>query len=199
MTVEGKQQCLVYRTNASGSQVKLDGNGAGCQISLGVPVKVPPLPTVITVKSPPRLQIIFPKLVPIPQSNLNPLKEGVIFRETGSGGLAGISYETNLFSNGRVIKTYSFVFANDTNYETYQVSQEQVQQFLKGLKQQQFNQLTGLSYPTSAAVTDDLLNSLTSRDATATYYNFAVRIGSLPSSLNAVIRAWGQLLSGMAL
>ena len=197
VTVEGKQKCLVYRTNASGSQVKLDKSASlRCLV-----IKLS-----IFTRKPLHNEPVQP--VPISNSELSPpLKKGVIFQVIASytnyGGLSGTTYETKLFNDGRVIWIQTeFVGYGTTSQrttsqpETYQVSEQQVQKFLKVLEQQQFAQFKNLAY-------QDMRNephgffSFTSSDGTIAYTDITEY--GLPSSLKAVIQAWGKVLSGIAL
>ncbi|MGC1395792.1 MAG: hypothetical protein WA828_16165 [Coleofasciculaceae cyanobacterium] len=79
VTVEGGRQTFIYRTNESGSIVKLEPRGL--QGNNGT--------------------------VPIPRSEIQPLGAGVVFRAIASGGFAGIATETVLMNDGRVMQRAS--------------------------------------------------------------------------------------------
>lgn len=169
VTVEGGQQRLVYRTNENGSAIKLDEAAS----------KIGDAGTI--------------KPVPIPTSELPPpLKEGVIFRAIATGGIAGITTETNLLNDGRVIRVQ--VNGNGTTSQTHtsRISQQQVRQFQRVLKQQQFAQFNGLSYPAPNGAADFFTVTFTSRAATTRYTD--INQERLPRSLQAVIQAWNQVL-----
>lgn len=165
MTVEAGQQKLVYRTNENGSVVKLDEAATAAMLN-PVPIKATELPP--------------------------PLQEKVIFRVIASGGIAGSTYETNLFKDGRVVRV--LVNPNGTTSEQQtQISKQQVKQFKKLLKQQEFKQFKNLSYPTPSGAANYITVTLTSKDATTRYTD--INQDRLPSSLRAVLQAWEQLVA----
>src|SRR5207237_1904369 len=77
VVVEGGRQTLGYRTNETGSLIKLE-KGATKGSSKGVPIPKSELPP--------------------------PLSEGVVFRAIATGGFMGRTYETRLMSDGTVIR-----------------------------------------------------------------------------------------------
>lgn len=165
VTVEGGQRTLVYRTNDSGSVIKLEGQGNPGNGGA----------------------------VPIPQSELPPpLKQREVFRAITSGGIAGISYQTTLMNDGRVIRVELSRNNNSSSQrEIRQISQQQVQRFEQLLKRQNFDQFNQLQFPAPRGAADYFTVTLTSKDATTRYAD----IGSdqLPESLQAVIESWNQI------
>lgn len=158
VTVEAGQQKLVYRTNADGSAVRLDEVATAAMLNP----------------------------VPFKASELPPLQKEVIFRAIASGGIANITYEINLFEDGRVIKS-----DGTTSTVIKQVSEEQADQFKKLLNKQDFEEFNNLSYPAPSGTADYITVTFTSRKGTTRYTDISQ--DRLPSSLRAVIRAWGEL------
>lgn len=164
VTVEAGQQRLVYRTNADGSQITLDTAAS-------------------TIKP-----------VPIPTSELPPrLQEDVTFRAIASGGFAGQTYETNLFENGRVIRVLVNPDGTNSQPQTKQISEQEVEQFKKLVKQE-FEQFNNLSYVAPSGAADYITVTLTSRDQDTTRYT-DINQDRLPSSLQTVIQAWNQIVA----
>lgn len=169
VTVEGGQQRLVYHTNASGSMLRL--NEAASQIGDADTIKP----------------------VSIPKNELPPpLKEGAIFRAITSGGIAGLTYETNLFKDGRVIRVQVNFNGTTSQPQTCLIFQQQVRQFQQ-LLEQQFTRFNGLSYPPPSGAADYITVTFTSHDGTTRYTD--INQDRLPRSLQAVIQAWGQIAS----
>lgn len=130
--------------------------------------------------------------VRIPTSELPPpLRPGVIFREITSGGFAGLTYETNLLNDGRVIRTQVNFNGTTSQTQTYQISRQQVRQFQQLL--QQFAQFNQLSYPYTSGSADYITFTLTSPAGTTRYTD--INQDRLPRSLQQIIQAWNQLLS----
>ena len=67
----------------------------------------------------------------------------MIFRAITFGGFAGQTYETNLFENGRVVRVLVNPDGTTSQPQTKQISELQVEQFKKLLKQEfeQFSEL----------------------------------------------------------
>jgi len=168
VTVEGRQQRLVYRTGDAGGAIALD-NAASSVVDNGN------------------------KPIQIPTSELPPvLERGAIFRAISSGGFALRTYETTLFNDGRVVSVL-VNNSNDSQPQTYQISRQQVRQFRQLLQRQQFNQFDRLSYPVSQGAADFINITLSSRTATTSYTD--ANQNNLPRPLKAVIAAWNQIAS----
>lgn len=82
------------------------------------------------------------------------------------GGIAGCTSETNLFEDGRVIHNRT------TSTEIKQISKQQVKQFKKLLKQQDFEQFNNISYPAPNGAADYITMTFTSLKATTRYTQY---------------------------
>ncbi|WP_009634394.1 hypothetical protein [Synechocystis sp. PCC 7509] len=167
VTVEGKQQRLVYRTGDIGGAIAFDA-AASSTINSSI------------------------KPVQMPTKQISGLEEGVVFRAISSGGFAGRTYETTLFNDGRVVRV---LVNNRGNFQpqSYQISRQQVQQFQQLLQQQQFNQFDGLKYPVNQGAADFINITLISQTATTSYID--INQNRLPRPLQEVIKAWNQIAS----
>lgn len=158
----------VYRTNASGSVVKLDR--AASQIAVGgsAPVKIP------AAELPP------------------PLTQGMLFRAIASGGIAGRTYETVLMKDGRLLRVPTGSGnTNDAGRQVYQVSPQQVRQFQTLLQRLQLSRFNGLCYPAPPGSADFITVTLTSEAGTVQYADFT--FDRLPQPLREAIGAWNQM------
>lgn len=163
VTVEAGRQTLVYRTNESGSLVKLEGGGF--QGNSGA--------------------------IQIPRSELPPpLAEGVVFRAIASGGITGGSYETVLMNDGRVIRQFSNPIIK-APAQMHQISRQEVRQFQQLLEQQQFSQFNQLGYPAPRGAADYITVTLSSQSSTTRYVDMGS--DRLPQPLRAVIESWSQI------
>ncbi len=163
--VEGKGQSLVYRTNDSGSLIKLERTPT--QTNNGA--------------------------VPIPQSELPPpLAPREVFRAITSGGIAGISYQITLMNDGQVIRV-QLSPNTPAQPETHQISRQQLRQFQQVLAQQKFVQFNQLAFPAPPGSADYFTVTLTSKAGTTRYADIGQT--ELPESLQSVIKAWAQIAS----
>ncbi|HEY9833912.1 MAG TPA: hypothetical protein V6D26_25400 [Stenomitos sp.] len=161
--VEDEGQTFVYRTNASGSVVKLE-NGAA-QGNTGA--------------------------VPMPDSEYPaPLGRGVVFRAIEGGGFTGRTTETLLTSDGQVIRRLMDSRMN-APAEMYQISRQEVQQFQQLLERRNFAQFDRLVYPAPKGAADFITVTLTSQMGTTSYADMGQ--DRLPESLQAVLQAWRQI------
>lgn len=165
--VQGGQQTFVYRTNESGSVVKVETGVIQGSIS---PAQ-------------------------IPRSEISPLAEGMVFRTISSGGIAGTTTETFLMNDGRVMRlsgrfTSSMI---PTATQISRISRQEVRQFERLLEQQQFSQFDRLSYPAPSGAADFFTVTLTSESGTTRYGDIVQ--DELPESLRSVILAWNQIVS----
>jgi len=170
VVVASGQQRWVYRTNQSGSVVKLDE--AASQISDADDTLKP-------------TQIQASELPP-------PLPVNVVLRAIASGGITGDTYETIVTNDGRVIRTL-VTPRNGTASEpqTYTISRQQLRQLQQELQQlSQFNQL---NYPAPSGAADYITVTLTSRFGTTRYADIVQN--RLPERLQAVVQAWNQVAS----
>ncbi|MDP8964403.1 MAG: hypothetical protein M3O33_10560 [Cyanobacteriota bacterium] len=165
VTVEGGRQTFVYRTNESGSVIKLESGAT--QGNSGA--------------------------VQIPKSELPaPLAEGVVFRAISSGGITGNSYETVLTNNGQVIRRLSNPMIK-APAQMHQISRQELRQFQQLLERQKFSQFNQLAYPAPSGAADYITVSLTSQSGTTRYADMVQN--QLPAPLQSVIQAWNQIAS----
>lgn len=164
VVVEGGRQTLVYRTNETGSVIKLE-KGATKGNSKGVPIPKSELPP--------------------------PLSQGVVFRAIATGGFMGRTYETRLMSDGTVIRQTPQSRGVKAPAQTHQVSRQQVRQFQELLQKQRFSQFNQMSYPAPNGAADYISVTLTSQSGTTRYADIAQ--DQLPKPLQSVIQAWNQI------
>ena len=144
VAVEGEGQFFVYRTNESGSVIKLE-NGATQGNTEGVP---------------------------IPESELPPpLEKGIVFRAIASGGFTGSTTETVLTSDGRVIQRD---MNRMTPVQMHEISRQELRQFLQLLKRQNFAQFDRLAYPAPRGAADYITVTLTSQAGTTSYVDMSL-------------------------
>lgn len=140
VTVEGREMRWVYRTNRSGSVVKLDREATGNNLT------------------PTRLS----------SSELPPaLEQNVIFRSIATGGFTGQTQQTVLLNDGRMIRSRLNPDGTASIIQTTQVSRQQVSQFqtsIAGLKA--FDRLNYRATPGSA---DFITVTLSSQSGTVQY------------------------------
>ena len=132
------------------------------------------------------------KTVPIPVSELPPrLGDDVVFRQISSGGFAGLTYETVLLNDGRLIRV-RMGDANDSDRRVYQISAQQMQEFQRVLEQRgkDFN---NIAYPTSTGAADYVVYTLTSPSGTVQYSDISQK--NLPNSLKTVVKTWNEISS----
>lgn len=165
VTAEGGRQTFVYRTNESGSVVKLERRGL--QGNNGT--------------------------VPIPRSEIQPLGAGVVFRAISSGGFAGMISETLLMNDGRVMQI-SRQFSSPrvpAATQINRISEREIQQFQRLLEQQRFSQFNLVGFPAPRGAADFFTVTLTGEAGTTRYTDIAQE--QLPESLRSVILAWNQI------
>jgi len=163
-TVSNGRDSYVYRVKEDGSQFEMQSQNGNNQIL---------------------------KPVPIPGNELpSPWGRNVVFREIYyTGGVIGRTFETVLFTNGRLISTL-VGDAPDSGRSVGHLSRQQVRQFQQLLERQGFAQFKNLNYQSKTAHYNMSIRALTSRDGTVRYTS----INGLPANLRAVVEAWNQLL-----
>lgn len=130
------------------------------------------------------------KAVPIPSSELPPrLGSDVVFRQISSGGFAGLTYETVLLNDGRLISIRRGD-TNDSDRRVYRISQQQMQEFQQVLEQRE-EEFNNIAYPTSTGAADYIVYTLTSPSGTVQYSDISQK--NLPNSLKLVVRTWNEL------
>ncbi|HIK28968.1 MAG: hypothetical protein NZ660_06680 [Oscillatoriaceae bacterium SKYG93] len=133
------QQRWVYRTNKSGSVVKLDESAT-----------------------------IQPRQIPkneLPPA----LARNVVFRALVSGGIAGRSFETTLMQDGRVIQTQITGSGMGERKVIRRLSQQQVREFQRLLEESNFDRYDRLDYLPAPGSADYTTITLTSTNATIRY------------------------------
>lgn len=130
----------------------------------------------------------------IPAENEKPISDdqNIVLRQSVSGGIAGITTETFLTSDG-VIYQQTSRMGTSTGEPTIvkRISQQQVQQLQQALETQQFPNFRGLRYLTSAAFADYPTTTLQAMGSTVEYID--IEKGDLPAALQAVIQSWEGL------
>ena len=165
VTVEGGRQTFVYRTNESGSVIKLESGAT--QGNSGA--------------------------VQIPKSELPPpLAEGVVFRAISSGGITGNSYETVLTNNGQVIRRLNNPMIK-APAQMHQISRQELRQFQELLERQKFSLFNQLAYPAPSGAADYITVTLSSQSGTTRYADMVQN--QLPAPLQSVLQAWNQIAS----
>lgn len=171
VTVEGRQQVWVYRTDASGSLVRLDL--AASQIHQTTNTLQP---------------------VRLARNELPPaLAQGVVFRAIARGGIAGQTYQTVLLEDGRVMRSQLTGRGVVSTTQIRRISRQQVRQFQRLLDQQQFDQFNRLSYPVNRGA-DYITVTLSSQDCTTQFVDMIQ--DQLPNPLQQVIQVWNQIAQG---
>lgn len=159
----------VYRTNASGSVVKLE-------------------PAANQGKDNSRL-----KPVQIPTSELPPaLTQGIVFRAISSGGIAGLTYETVLMNDGQLIRV-RMGDANDSNRSVRRISPQQLREFQRLLQRQSLARFNRLSYPAPSGSADFITVTITTSTGTTRYADIVQN--NLPQPLLQVVQAWNQIIT----
>jgi hypothetical protein len=134
------------------------------------------------------------KAIPIPVSELPPrLGNDVVFRQISSGGFAGLTYETVLLNDGRLIRV-KMGDANDSDRRVYQISAQQMRQFQKVLEQRA-RDFNNIAYPTSTGAADYVVYTLTSPSGTVQFSDISQK--NLPNSLKTVVRSWNEISSAI--
>ncbi len=163
VAVGSANQTLVYHTDQTGSVVRLNEKASESKLSP----------------------------VPIPASELPPpLNQGVVFREISSGGFAGLTYETVLLNDGRLIRV-RIGDANDSERSVRRISVRQVKRFERLLEKKEFADFKNLSYPAPSGSADFITYTLTSQESTVQYNDISQE--QLPKRLRAVVTAWNQI------
>ena len=171
--VEAQEKFLIYRTDDSGSVVKLEQT-------------IPQEPTDTNLPD------TTSQAVPIPQEQLPPpLGQDTVFRAIASGGITGRTYETTLLEDGQVIRVLMSPTGTTGSPQVSHISSEEVQQFQQLLEKVDFAQFNQLSYPAPMGAADYVTVTITSPAGTTSYADIAQH--QLPKPLQTVIQAWNQI------
>lgn len=166
VTVEGKNNRLVYHTNQNGSDTRLN-------------------PTISQIAS----NSSTPNSVPIPENELPPpLAANAVFRAISGGGITGDVVEVTLWKDGKITSQST----RGGSTQTRRVSPQQVREFEQTLQQQRFGQYNRLGFPPPSGSADIISVTLSARQGTTRYADYEVE--KLPSSLRTVVSAWQKLL-----
>ncbi|WP_455390373.1 hypothetical protein [Oscillatoria salina] len=165
-------QKLVYHTDLNGSEIRFNPIDS----ELGSVNEVKP--------------------VRIPTSELpESLPRNVIFRTVSSGGFAGRTSETILYTNGRLVRNQLGGNGTILSTEADSISRQQIREFQRLLQQQNFAQFNRLSYPAPRGSADFITVTLIGRDSVTSYVDF--NQDRLPLSLQNVVKSWNELSGGI--
>lgn len=162
--VEGNYRTWVYRTNQTGSVIKLETQTNSSQLK------------------PSRLEASE-----LPSS----VDRNTVFRVITSGGFAGQTTQTLLLKDGRLVRAKLLPNGGYSTTTVHRLSTQQMQQFQTVLEQAQLEQFDRLSYPATPGSADFFTVTLTSPSATVQYSDSIQE--QLPDPLKAVIQAWQNL------
>ncbi|MEC4985320.1 MAG: hypothetical protein SAJ37_19435 [Oscillatoria sp. PMC 1068.18] len=165
-------QKLVYHTDLKGSEIRF--NPVDSELGLVNEVKPVRIPT-----------------SELPES----LPRNVIFRAVSSGGFAGRTSETILYTNGRLVRNQLGGNGTILSTESEIVSRQQIREFQRLLQQQNFAQFNRLSYPAPRGAADFITVTLISRESVTSYVDF--NQDRLPLALQNIVKSWNQLSSGI--
>jgi hypothetical protein len=165
--VEGKTQRWIYRTNQTGSVVKLERE--------------------TTAKNEGSIKPIQLSDQDLPEA----LKKGVLFRAITSGGFTGQTSERLLLADGQVLDQRVNVNGTATPVRKWRISQQRLQDFQTLLKQERFERFDHLSYPAKSGSADFQTVTLSSPSGTVQYSDSVQ--SQLPRSLQTIIQAWTTL------
>ncbi len=128
--------------------------------------------------------------VEIPTSELPPpLDKGMVFRQISSGGFAGLSYQTVLLNDGRLIRT-PMGDNNDSSRTVKRIPSRELRQFQQLLRQQE-KEFQNLNYPASTSAADYTVYTLTSNKGSVRYNDISQQ--NLPQNLRSVIQLWNEI------
>ncbi|NJR40815.1 MAG: hypothetical protein HC781_20720 [Leptolyngbyaceae cyanobacterium CSU_1_4] len=156
--------CWVYQANDNGSEIYLDE--AVSQNTSLIPTFLP--------------------------SYGNPAQLGssIVFRAVASGGFTRQTYETVLREDGQIWRSLLKPGASLSQFQSHQISLEQVAAFQQLLIQQQFSEFNGLNY--TGRNTESLTVTLIGKDG-MTQYESTVET-QLPPALLDIVQAWDQMV-----
>lgn len=181
ITVTDGQKTWVYRTDNSGRNIRLENQNVSVS------------PKSLQLVSNETLIAATPKPSQIPSSEIPPaLDRGMMFQAISSGGFAGRTYQTTLMNDGLLMRV-RIGDANDSERSVQKISPQQLRQFQSLLKRQPLSQYNRLSYPAPRGAADYITVTLISSSGTVRYADIVQ--SELPKSLQAVIKAWNEIIS----
>ncbi|MBE9010541.1 hypothetical protein IQ250_10015 [Pseudanabaenaceae cyanobacterium LEGE 13415] len=119
------------------------------------------------------------------------LPRNVVFRSQSSGGFAGQTYETILFTDGRVQQKITFVGGKNAPVRSWRISREKVREFQALLDREQFQTFNQQTFPATPGAADFFIVRLTSPNSSVEYAD--IEQAKLPRSLKTIIQAWDSL------
>ncbi len=136
---------------------------------------------------------IFVSFIPAENQAPAPDDPNIVLWQSVSGGIAGITTDTFLTTDGVIYRQTSRMGTPTTAKPEIvkRISTQQVQQLQQVLENQQFPNLRGLRYLTSAALADYPTTTLQAMGSTVEYID--IEKGDLPVALQAVIQSWEGL------
>jgi hypothetical protein len=166
VVVAKKQQAWVYHTDREGRVLRLvSARPIGSDRSKGQAIRIP-----------------VGELPP-------PLPQNVVLRTIASGGFAGQTYQTLLFSDGRMIRSRVGLNGESVTVQTVQVSRQQMRQLQQTIAG--VDRFDRLSYPAASGSADVMTVTLSTRSATVQYADSDQ--SQLPQPLRTLISAWNDL------
>ena len=119
------------------------------------------------------------------------LPQNVVFRSQSTGGFAGQTYETILFTDGRIQQKIALNGNKNAPVRSWRVSPEKVQQFQQILDREQFRNFDKQNFSATSGAADFLVVTLMSPNGTVQYADSEQ--GKLPRSLKTIVQAWDSL------
>jgi hypothetical protein len=124
-------------------------------------------------------------------NNRAALPRNVVFRSQATGGFAGQTDETVLFTDGRIQQKITLGSSKNVPVRNWRVSPEQVQQFQAVLDREQFHTFDQKHYSAAAGAADFFVVTLASPTGTVQYADSEQ--AQLPQSLKTIVQAWNSL------
>ncbi len=119
------------------------------------------------------------------------LPQNVVFRSRSTGGFAGQTYETVLFTDGRIQQKIALNGSQNAPVRSWRVAPEKVQQFQETLNREQFQSFDKKNYAATPGAADFMVITLMSPNGTVQYADSEQ--GKLPRSLKTIVQAWDSL------
>lgn len=119
------------------------------------------------------------------------LPRNVVFRSQSSGGFAGQTYETVLFTDGRVQQKINLNSGKNAPVRSWRITPEKVREFQALLDREQFQTFNQRTFPATPGAADFFVVRLTSPTGSVEYAD--IEQEKLPRSLKTIIQAWNSL------
>ncbi len=124
---------------------------------------------------------------------VNPIDNKIVFQSSSSGDLTGRMFRIVLTEDGKLTRYQSSPTARIAPILLKTLSRDQVNAFKKGLENQRFPNLNGLSYLTSAALADYPTTTYQGLYSSVQFVDLEKR--DLPKSLQQIIINWEALIA----